>query len=77
MIPEKMLEFLCLDLIFNKHVQTNAAQIASGECETYQGFLRASYPRKFLDVEQMNSRYRKLLHEFVEPYVIDSTSKED
>lgn len=76
MIPEKMLEFLCLDLIFKEHIESNAKQVASGECKTYLGFLKASYPCKFLDMSQMDSRYKKLLHEFVEPYVIDSTSKE-
>ena len=64
MIKEKMLEFLILEIIRSRVFNRNhmSTVIIDG----------CSY-----DLEKIHERYRNLRREFLEPYIIDSTSKED
>lgn len=60
MIPEKMLEFLML---------AGIGQAIDENGELYIG-------DKKYDVEKMNERFIKIAEEFLEPYAINSDSKE-
>lgn len=61
MIKERMIELLIL---------TQVIQETAGEIE----FVR--HGKKY-DKEKIYKRFNELAEEFLEPYVIDSTSKED
>ena len=70
MIIERMLEFLCLQSIFEKYVNEK-------ELEQYEKLNYAYIGNKKVDIFKMINRRNKILTEFIEPYVINSTSKED
>ena len=65
-----MLEFLCLQSIFEKYVNEK-------ELEQYEKLNYAYIGNKKVDIFKMINRRNKILTEFIEPYVINSTSKED
>ena len=62
MITEKMLEFLILDEICSGIFGYKPTMIIDG----------CSY-----DLAKINERYKNLRKEFLEPYIIDSTSRDD
>ena len=64
-----MLEFLCLQSIFEKYVNEK-------ELEQYEKLNYIYIGNKKVDIFKMINRRNKILTEFIEPYVIDSTSKE-
>lgn len=70
MIIERMLEFLCLQSIFEKYVNEK-------ELEQYEELNYAYIGNKKVDIFKMINRRNKILTEFIEPYVINSTSKEE
>lgn len=70
MIIERMLEFLCLQSIFEKYVNEK-------ELEQYEKLNYAYIGNKKVDIFKMINRRNKILTEFIEPYVINSTSKEE
>lgn len=65
-----MLEFLCLQSIFEKYVNEK-------ELEQYEELNYAYIGNKKVDIFKMINRRNKILTEFIEPYVINSTSKEE
>lgn len=65
-----MLEFLCLQSIFEKYVNGK-------ELEQYEKLNYAYIGNKKVDIFKMINRRNKILTEFIEPYVINSTSKEE
>lgn len=65
-----MLEFLCLQSIFEKYVNEK-------ELEQYEKLNYAYIGNKKVDIFKMINRRNKILTEFIEPYVINSTSKEE
>ena len=69
MIIERMLEFLCLQSIFEKYVNEK-------ELEQYEKLNYIYIGNKKVDIFKMINRRNKILTEFIEPYVINSTSKE-
>ena len=69
MIIERMLEFLCLQSIFEKYVNEK-------ELEQYEKLNYAYIGNKKVDIFKMINRRNKILTEFIEPYVINSPSKE-
>ena len=70
MIIERMLEFLCLQSIFEKYVNEK-------ELEQYEELNYVYIGNKKVDIFKMINRRNKILTEFIEPYVINSTSKEE
>ena len=70
MIIERMLEFLCLQSIFEKYVNEK-------ELEQYKELNYIYIDNKKVDIFKMINRRNKILTEFIEPYVINSTSKEE
>lgn len=70
MIIERMLEFLCLQSIFEKYVNEK-------ELKQYEELNYAYIGNKKVDIFKMINRRNKILTEFIEPYVINSTSKEE
>ena len=62
-----MLEFLCLQSIFEKYGK---------ELEQYKELNYVYINNKKVDIFKMINRRNKILTEFIEPYVINSTSKE-
>ena len=70
MIIERMLEFLCLQSIFEKYVNEK-------ELEQYEKLNYAHIGNNKADIFKMINRRNKILTEFIEPYVINSTSKEE
>ena len=70
MIIERMLEFLCLQSIFEKYINEK-------ELEQYEKLNYAYIGNKKVDIFKMINRRNKILTEFIEPYVINSTSKEE
>lgn len=69
MIIERMLEFLCLQSIFEKYVNEK-------ELEQYKELNYIYIGNKKVDIFKMINRRNKILTEFIEPYVINSPSKE-
>ena len=65
-----MLEFLCLQSIFEKYVNEK-------ELEQYKELNYIYIGNKKVDIFKMINRRNKILTEFIEPYVINSTSKEE
>ena len=65
-----MLEFLCLQSIFEKYVNEK-------ELEQYKKLNYVYIGNKKVDIFKMINRRNKILTEFIEPYVINSTSKEE
>lgn len=65
-----MLEFLCLQSIFEKYVNEK-------KLEQYEELNYAYIGNKKVDIFKMINRRNKILTEFIEPYVINSTSKEE
>lgn len=63
MIKEKMIELLVLSYFFEKYIDDDEASI---------GILND----KKHDLNEMKQRLNQLLEEFLEPYVIESDSKE-
>lgn len=70
MIPERMLEFLCLQEIMNCIRKEEIDKFASGEIDC------AHIGNRTINLLEVWSRRNKILTELIEPYVIDSTSKE-
>ena len=70
MIIERMLEFLCLQSIFEKYINEK-------ELEQYKELNYVYIGNKKVDIFKMINRRNKILTEFIEPYVINSTSKEE
>lgn len=71
MIPERMLEFLCLQEIIGKFVRKGElGKFVCGETNYVHIGSRT------INYEEMWSRRNQILTELIEPYVIDSTSKE-
>lgn len=64
-----MLEFLCLQSIFEKYVNEK-------ELEQYEKLNYIYIGNKKVDIFKMINRRNKILTEFIEPYVINSPSKE-
>ena len=64
-----MLEFLCLQSIFEKYVNEK-------ELEQYKELNYIYIGNKKVDIFKMINRRNKILTEFIEPYVINSPSKE-
>ena len=69
MIRERMLEFLCLQSILEKYVNEK-------ELEQYKELNYIYIGNKKVDIFKMIDRRNKILTEFIEPYVINSPSKE-
>ena len=69
MIIERMLEFLCLQSILEKYVNEK-------ELEQYKELNYIYIGNKKVDIFKMIDRRNKILTEFIEPYVINSPSKE-
>lgn len=67
MIPERMLELLCFGFIL-KNLDTNAYDRTTG-------IIKGNH-NKLYNGNKMFDRVEALIEEFLEPYVIDSTSKE-
>lgn len=67
MIKERMIELLCLGLVLN-NLDTSKYDIGTG---TIKGENGINY-----DMNKLLNRTQALIEEFLEPYVIDSTSKE-
>lgn len=66
-----MLEFLCLQEIMGNCVRKEELEkLACGQIEYVH------IGNKTIDYEEMWSRRNRILTELIEPYVIDSTSKE-
>ena len=64
-----MLEFLCLQSILEKYVNEK-------ELEQYKELNYIYIGNKKVDIFKMIDRRNKILTEFIEPYVINSPSKE-
>lgn len=64
MINEKLLEILVINRVFDE------LDFNSDKYEwTYRG--------NEINIDELNNRYTDLIDEFLEPYVIDTISKED
>lgn len=71
-----MLEYLCLEnIIKDKVVITNEEEYLYGKDDYLEGFVKGSI--KAVDINKLFDRRTTLLEELLEPYVIDSTSKEE
>lgn len=67
MIQERMIELLCLGFIL-KNLDTSIYDSTTGLIKGTNG--------KLYSMNKILSRTEALMEEFLEPYVIDSTSKE-
>lgn len=69
MIIERMLEFLCLQSILEKYTnEKKLEQLVNKELNYIDN--------NKIDIFRMINRRNKILTELIEPYVINSTSKE-
>lgn len=73
MIPERMLEFLCLEQVI-KYIDKN--EIDDFVCGRIENVHIGGNINRKLDFGSILSRRNEILNELTEPYVIDSTSKE-
>lgn len=64
MIIEKLLEILVINQVFD-------------ELDFNPNKYKGTYRGNVIDTDKLNDRYTELVDEFLEPYVIDTISKED
>lgn len=73
MIPEKMLEFLCIEQVLKSVDEDDLRDYIYGKTKTVH--IVGDTNRR-LDINHIIDRKIELLNELTEPYVIDSNSKE-
>lgn len=72
MIPEKYLEYLALDSILQGYMSSSCLNDYSQDTEVY-----LPYDHMHIDLKKLKSRLVELQKEFLEPYVLNNTSKEE